>query len=114
MAEDLRLAPDRDGWTSLHQAWAMPPMGRHHRHEELEVNLVGQGLGEYLGSGRRVRFPPQGLGWLLPHQPHRLIDQSAGLRMWIGVFRPGLVVAGAGDVSPPRAWLGESPPSDEA
>ncbi|WP_460528664.1 AraC family transcriptional regulator [Flindersiella endophytica] len=114
VAEDLRLAPDRDGWTSLHQAWAMPPMGRHHRHDELEVNLVVQGWAEYLVSGRRVRFPPQGLGWLLPHQPHRLIDQSADLRMWIGVFRPRLVLADAGDVSPPRAWLGEAPPADEA
>ena len=108
-AEDLRLAPDRDGWTSLHQAWAMPPMGRHHRHDELEVNLIAQGWAEYLVSGQRVRFPPHGLGWLLPHQPHRLIDQSSDLRMWIGVFRPVLVAADADDVAPPRDWLREAP-----
>jgi AraC-like DNA-binding protein len=113
MAEDLRLAPDRDGWTSLHQAWAIPPMGRHHRHDELEVNLIVQGWAEYLVSGQRVRFPPQGLGWLLPHQPHRLLDQSPDLRMWIGVFRPRLVTPDADDVAPPRAWLRESPPADE-
>lgn len=108
-AVDLRLAPDRDGWTSLHQAWAMPPMGRHHRHDELEVNLVVQGWAEYLVSGQRVRFPPHGLGWLLPHQPHRLIDQSPDLRMWIGVFRPRLVTPDADDVGPPRGWLREAP-----
>lgn len=112
LAEDLRLEPDRDGWTSLHQAWAIPPMGRHHRHDELEVNLVVRGWAEYLVAGRRVRLPPQGLGWLLPCQPHRLIDQSSDLRMWIGVFRPGLAAANDAndaDVGPPRAWLTEAP-----
>lgn len=104
---DLRVDPDRDGWTRLHQAWATPVMRREHRHDELEVNLVLQGWADYLIVGRRVRFARHGLGWLLPGEVHRLIGQSGDLRMWIGVFRPTLFPtdeAPSGDTGPPLGW----------
>lgn len=110
-ADDLLVAPDRDGWTRLHQASVTPVMRRDHRHDELEVNLVVRGWADYLIAGRRVRFPRHGLGWLLPSQVHRLIDQSADLQMWIGVFRPGLFTSdehGTGeetdDAGPTVSW----------
>ncbi|MGW0230919.1 AraC family transcriptional regulator [Actinopolymorpha singaporensis] len=112
-ATDLRIAPDRDGWTSLHQAWAVPAMRRDHRHDELEVNLVLDGWAEYLVAGLRVHLPRHGLGWLLPSQPHRLINRSPDLQMWIGVFCPALVASNATPAAdgagPPVAWLYESP-----
>lgn len=62
-----------------------------HRHDELEVNVVLRGWVDYLIGDRRVRFPAQGLGWLLPGQTHRLIHRAADLQMWIAVFTPAVV-----------------------
>lgn len=81
-------------------------MLRAHHHDELEVNLVLRGWAEYLVGGRRARLTRSALAWLLPTQPHRLIDQSADLRMWIGVFRPILVRnLGRDGAGPPERWL---------
>jgi len=103
--EDLHVDPARGGWVHRHGG---PPMHRAHRHDELEANLVLLGWVEYLIGDRRVRFPRQAVGWLLPHQTHRLIQSSPDVQMWIVVFTPALVTElDRDDAGPPRRWLRE-------
>lgn len=92
-AADLHIDPARGGWVELYDASSTPLMRHFHRHDELEANVVVRGWAEYLIADRRVRFPQHALGWLLPHQTHRLIHRSADLRMWIAVFTPEIVAS---------------------
>lgn len=77
-----------------------------HRHNELEVNVVLRGWVDYLVADRRVRFPGHALGWLLPHQTHRLIHHAPGTQVWVAVFTPQLVTQlDRDDAGPPRQWM---------
>lgn len=110
---DLDVDPARGGWVRLYDAASRPTTMRHgHRHDELEVNIIVRGWVEYLIGDRRVRFPQQALGWLLPNQTHRLIHRTPDLQMWIAVFTPDLVAdLGGGGAGPPRAGPpGAGPP----
>ncbi|MEM1108107.1 MAG: helix-turn-helix transcriptional regulator [Planctomycetota bacterium] len=62
-----------------------------HRHDEWEFNLIDRGWVEYLIRGQRYRLPTDSLTWLLPQQPHVLIDHSRDMRMWVGIFSEALV-----------------------
>ncbi|MBB6428924.1 helix-turn-helix domain-containing protein [Algisphaera agarilytica] len=62
-----------------------------HQHAEWEFNLIERGWVEYLIHGQRYRLPTDSLTWLLPQQPHVLIDQSRDMRMWVAVFSEPLV-----------------------
>ncbi|HEX3815140.1 MAG TPA: AraC family transcriptional regulator [Mycobacteriales bacterium] len=105
-AEDLHVDSARGGWVRRYGGTGQPQMHRGHRHNELEANIVLRGWVEYLIGDRRVRFPGQALGWLLPHQTHRLIQSSPDVQMWIVVFSPRLVTElDRADAGPPRRWL---------
>jgi AraC-like DNA-binding protein len=108
---DLHVDPARGGWVRLYDATGSAPMHHQaHRHREVEVNLVLGGWVEYLIADRRVRFGWQALGWLLPHQTHRLIRRAPDLRMWIAVFSPALVAQlDRSNAGPPRQWLRVEP-----
>ena len=62
-----------------------------HRHEELEVNLVGQGTATYLCDGRRYELARNTQIWFFPEQEHLLIDCSPDYQMWILVFTTALL-----------------------
>lgn len=103
--DDLHVEPARGGWVELYDGRVRSTMSHAHRHDELEVNLVLQGWVDYLVGDRRVRFGRHSLGWLLPHQGHRLIHRAADVRMWIAVFSPELVAGmGHDDAGPPEQW----------
>jgi AraC-like DNA-binding protein len=83
-----------------------------HRHAELELNLVTHGRARYLLGDRRYDLERGSLVWLFPAQEHVLVDSSADYRMWIAVFKPGLVrqVATSGDAQTlrrmqPSGWF---------
>lgn len=106
MRDDLHVDPTRGGWVELYDGTTSAPMRHAHRHDELEANLVMRGWVDYLIGERRVRFPRHGLGWLLPHQTHRLIQRAPDVRMWIVVFSPALVTqVGRAGAGPPGRWL---------
>lgn len=103
--DDLHVDPARGGWVELYDGRVRSPMQHTHRHDELEVNLVLRGWVDYLVTDRRVRFDRHSLGWLLPHQAHRLIHRAPDVRMWIAVFTPELVAElGSDDAGPPDQW----------
>ena len=72
----IRLGPGRWGYAQLHDAAREPPMHRGHTHREWEMNLVTRGWAEYVVDGRRVRLDTDALAWLLPGQPHLLLERS--------------------------------------
>lgn len=78
------------GGVWLHDAGRQGPMSGAHRHVEWEVNLVVRGWAEYAVDGVRQRWPTDTLAWLMPEQGHLLIERSASLQMWVGVFREPL------------------------
>ena len=85
MREDLRIAPERDGWVGLYRA---KPSTAFHSHEELEYNLVTRGSCSYLVGERRYDLHRGSLIWLFPDQEHVLINPSPDCEMWIVVLRP--------------------------
>ena len=85
MREDLRIAPERDGWVGAYNA--RPSQG-FHSHEELEYNLVSHGTCSYLVGERRYDLRRGSLIWLFPDQEHVLINPSPDCEMWIVVLRP--------------------------
>lgn len=106
LPDDLHVDSSRGGWVRRYGGAIQSPMHRAHRHDELEANLVLRGWVDYLIGDRRVRFPRQTLGWLLPHEKHRLIQSSPDVQMWIMVFSPALVgELDRDDAGPPRRWL---------
>ena len=86
----IGLAPGRVGYAVLHDAARDPAMRRGHAHREWELNLVTRGWAEYLIDGRRVRLETDTVAWLLPSQPHLLLERSRDLLMWVVVFRPAV------------------------
>lgn len=105
MQDDLHVDPARGGWVEFYDG-RRPPMRHAHRHDELEANLVLRGWVEYLIADRRVRFTRHALGWLPPHQAHRLIQRAPDVRMWVAVFSPALVArVGRTGAGPPGRWL---------
>ncbi len=85
MREDLRIAPERDGWVGTYRA---RPSFDFHSHEELEYNLVIHGSCSYLVGERRYDLRRGSLIWLFPEQEHVLINPSPDCEMWIVVLRP--------------------------
>lgn len=67
-----------------------PSLPSHH-HEELEANLVTAGSATYVVGEEEVGLHPGSLLWLFPGQEHRLASATPDFRMWIVVFKPGLV-----------------------
>ena len=88
--------------------WLASSRGLHprHTHAELECNLVVAGRARYLVGTRRYDLAPGSLVWLFPEQDHVLVDQSAGLSMWIAVFTPRLV---RGCAAPEALRAGDPP-----
>lgn len=52
-----------------------------HRHPELECNLLERGRARYVLGSRRYDLGPGSLLWLLPGQPHTLLEGSADLEL---------------------------------
>lgn len=84
MRENLRLAPERDGYVETYRA--KQSFG-FHSHEELEYNLVTHGSCSYLVGERRYDLRRGSLIWLFPDQEHVLINPSPDAEMWIVVIR---------------------------
>lgn len=63
---------------------------RGHRHDELELNVVTQGIGEVVLRDRRYRLRRGTLVWLCPGQDHLLL-QSPELRMWVLEVSPDVI-----------------------
>lgn len=70
----------------------------HHRHAELEANLVTAGSGTYLIGDATCHLEPGSLVWLFPAQNHCLVQRSADFSFIIAVWRPAAVAAAAGDL----------------
>ncbi len=103
----IRLGPGRWGYAQLHDAAREPRMHRGHTHREWEVNLVARGWAEYVVDGRRVRLDTDALAWLLPGQPHLLLERSEDLLMWVVVFRAAVArrLSRDGKFAAWRGWL---------
>ena len=94
--EDLRLPAATAGAVWLPIAGAPPSrVIYHHRHAELEANLVVAGCGTYLVGSRTCRLDPGSLVWLFPGQDHCLIQRSADFAMLIAVWKPAVAQAAA-------------------
>ena len=104
---EIGLAPGRWGLAVLHDARRQPVRRRGHTHREWEFNLVTRGWAEYVLEGRRVRLETHALAWLLPRQPHMLLERSRNLLMWVMVFRPSMARRLSRDAAfePWRRWL---------
>ncbi len=109
--ETLHVSPDVDGTVFSWNAAARGGLGPHHRHPELELNLVRRGTGSFVVGEKRHSLRPGVLIWLFPAQQHVLIDSSADLEMWIAMFRPSLVQRAA--ASSRRGTLAELAPAGE-
>lgn len=83
--EKLDIAPELAGRLSYFAE--VPAMRGPHRHDELELNLVVQGQAAYLLEDRRYELEPGSLVWLLPGQPHLMLEKSEPFSYWLGVFR---------------------------
>jgi AraC-like DNA-binding protein len=81
---------------------------RHH-HDELELNLVTRGTGDYLLGERTYGLRRHALVWLFPGQEHLLVNQSPDYQMWILVFRQGLVERTCAGVQHARALVEDDP-----
>ncbi len=91
MLEDLKLAPQYDGFVFVADAAKNPPILKAHHHAELELNLVERGTIAYVVAGRRFTFPPRTLLWMFPSQEHQLVDRSPDARYYVAVFKPELI-----------------------
>lgn len=91
MLEDLKIAPEYDGFLFLAESIRNPPVLKPHRHAELELNLVANGRVVYVVDGHRFSFQAPTLLWLFPNQEHNLVDRSADARYYVAVFKPDLV-----------------------
>lgn len=91
MRERLDGPDGARGWAWHHRCGRR--MRFPHRHDELEANLVVEGTAAYVIDGRRVALAPDDLLFLHPDEEHLLAGESADFRMWLAVWRPGLVAA---------------------
>lgn len=96
MRETLDVPDAHDGRLWHHQTRGATH--RPHHHTEVEFNLITHGTAAYLVGDRRYDLRPGTLVWLFPEQDHVLLDQSPGLTLWIGVFRPALLHRACTDV----------------
>jgi AraC-like DNA-binding protein len=78
--------------------WLPPPQGaqlsrniHHHRHPELEINLVVRGDCTYLIGSRTYLLAVNCLTWLFPGQDHCLVQRSPDFAMIIAVWTPACV-----------------------
>lgn len=62
-----------------------------HSHQELEINLVISGQGQYLIDGQPVPLSAGTLLWLSPKQAHLLSEENEEFIMWVAVFRSGIL-----------------------
>lgn len=70
---------------------ATPRYGRlsqAHRHAEIEANIIESGTCRYLVDGRVRSLSAGDLLWLLPQQPHMIIEASPDLSLWVMLARP--------------------------
>jgi AraC-like DNA-binding protein len=109
--DELGVSRDVDGTVFTWNASVRGTLGPHHRHPELELNLVRRGTGSYVVREKRHWLRPGVLVWLFPAQQHVLIDSSPDLQLWIAMFRPSLVERVAGSVA--RGTLAEPDPSGQ-
>ncbi len=92
MLEDLKIAPNYDGFLFLAETIRNPPfLFRSHRHAELELNLVTEGEISYIFDGKRYRFGKRTLLWLFPSQEHQLVDRTSDSSYYIAVFTPKMI-----------------------
>lgn len=91
MLEDLRIAPEYDGFIFLADAARNPPVLRPHRHVELELNFVVRGSITYVLGKRRFTFKQGTLLWLFPTQRHQLVGRSPDARYFVSVFKPEMI-----------------------
>jgi len=66
-------------------------MSKSHRHEELEINLILKGHGEYILQEGRYKLVPGTMVWLFPGQEHILSHVSDDFTMLIAVFKHSLL-----------------------
>jgi len=91
MLENLKLAPEYEGFLFLAESVRNPPVLRPHHHVELELNLVAAGEITYVVEGQRYTFKKRALLWMFPSQEHQLVDRSADAAYYVAVFKPGLI-----------------------
>jgi len=89
MKEILEITPGAEGFAVVLELSRYHP--RTHHHDELEMNLVLTGKGNYLVGNRRAPLMAGSMIWLFPRQEHVLIDWSHDFSMWVIVFRSSLV-----------------------
>jgi len=89
--ENLKLGPEYEGFLFLAESVRNPPALRPHHHEELELNLVGEGEISYVVGDRRYTFPKRTLLWLFPEQVHQLVDRTANAKYYVAVFKPEFI-----------------------
>jgi AraC-like DNA-binding protein len=109
--DELHVSHDVDGAVFAWNASARGAVGPHHRHPELELNLVRRGTGSYVVREKRHWLRPGVLMWLFPGQQHVLIDSSPDLELWIALFRPSLVQRAA-TVSARQTLTALDPPGE--
>lgn len=107
----LGLGPEDGGavWLGRPIQGAPPRIGLHHRHAELEANLVLAGTGAYLMDGGRFSLDAGMLVWLPAGRDHCLVERSADWQMHILVWTPALLATldpahplRGGETPPPR------------
>lgn len=70
---------------------ATPRYGRlrqAHSHAEIEANIIESGTCRYLVAGCVRSLSPGDLLWLLPQQPHMIVEASPDLSLWVLLARP--------------------------
>ncbi|MDA3962951.1 MAG: AraC family transcriptional regulator [Planctomycetota bacterium] len=82
------------------QAWWFGANGaihNWHRHNELELSLVGAGSARYLVRDQSWHLNPGDLVFLFPEHDHVLVDTSPDFGMWIAVIDVNLLRPAARD-----------------
>lgn len=101
--EDLRLPAGSAGMVWLPEPDRPPSrIIYHHRHVELEANLVLSGSGTYLIGDATCHLEPGSLAWLFPGQDHCLVQRSEDFSFIIAVWRPAVAAAAAADLGDAR------------
>lgn len=91
MLVDLQLSADYDGLVFLYETRKNLPIIKSHRHRELELNLVEEGILTYIIDGKKHTFSNGSMIWLFPGQEHQLFDRSPNLRHYVVVFGRRLI-----------------------
>ncbi|MDD9947354.1 MAG: AraC family transcriptional regulator [Myxococcales bacterium] len=67
------------------------PERAEHSRAELELSLTLRGRASGLLGTQRAELRPQSMLWVLPRQPHLIVDASPDFLAWVLVFRRRLV-----------------------